>query len=61
MDMNPALVRTSNQREVRRLVRDGGTVMAEYDWRGSGVPELEARGREWVIQLPTVQLIRSAA
>jgi hypothetical protein len=29
-----------------RLVRRGARILAEYNWRGSGVAELEARGRE---------------
>lgn len=45
------MIRTADEREMRRLVRHGALIMAEYDWRGSGVPELAARGREWVLQL----------
>ncbi len=44
--------RTASEREMRRLVRNGALIMAEYDWRMSGVPGLQERGREWVLQLP---------
>ena len=55
------LIRTSDEREMRRLVRRGAHIMAEYNWAGSGVAELEARGREWVLQLPEPDALRHAA
>ncbi len=46
--------RTADEREMRKLVRRGALIMAEYDWRESGVPELQERGREWILQVPPV-------
>jgi hypothetical protein len=45
----------------RWLVRRGARILAEYNWQGSGVAELEARGREWIVQLPKPQVLRRAA
>lgn len=61
MDMEYNVIRTADEREMRRLVRRGALVMAEYDWRGSGVPDLERRGREWVLQVPNTVTLRRAA
>ncbi|HKC73432.1 MAG TPA: hypothetical protein VKF37_04430 [Chloroflexota bacterium] len=55
------LIRTSDEREMRRLVRRGAHIMAEYNWAGSGVADLEARGREWVLQLPRREALQRAA
>jgi hypothetical protein len=55
------LIRTSDERAMRRLVRRGARIMAEYNWAGSGVAELEARGREWVLQLPRQEAMERAA
>ena len=55
------LIRTSDERTMRRLVRRGARIMAEYNWAGSGVPDLEARGREWVLQLPSQEAMQRAA
>jgi hypothetical protein len=55
------LVRTSDEREMRRLVRRGARIMAEYNWAGSGVADLEARGREWVLQIPRREAVSRAA
>jgi hypothetical protein len=55
------LIRTSDEREMRRLVRRGARIMAEYNWAGSGVADLEARGREWVLQLPRREALQRAA
>jgi hypothetical protein len=55
------LIRTSDEREMRRLVRRGARIMAEYNWVGSGVADLEARGREWVLQLLRQEAMRRAA
>jgi hypothetical protein len=54
-------IRTADEREMRRLVRRGALIMAEYDWRASGVAELEQRGREWVLQVPNTVALRRAA
>ena len=59
--MEQTLIRTTDEREMRRLVRRGALIMAEYNWSGSGVPELEERGREWILQLPTGTALRRAA
>jgi hypothetical protein len=55
------LIRTSDEREMRRLVRRGARIMAEYNWAGSGVADLEARGREWVLQIPRRETLQRAA
>jgi hypothetical protein len=55
------LIRTSDEREMRRLVRRGARIMAEYNWAGSGVADLEARGREWVLQITRRQALQRAA
>ena len=55
------LIRTSDEREMRRLVRRGALIMAEYNWAGSGVADLEARGREWVLQIPRREAMQRAA
>ena len=54
-------IRTADEREMRRLVRRGALVMAEYNWQGSGMPELEQRGREWVLMLPAAESAEKAA
>ena len=54
-------MRTSDERAMRRLVRRGARIMAEYNWAGSGVADLEARGREWVLQLPRQEAMERAA
>lgn len=54
-------IRTADEREMRRLVRRGALIMAEYDWRASGVAELEQRGREWVLQVPNTVTLRRVA
>ena len=59
--MESLQIRTSDEREVRRLVRRGALIMAEYDWRSSGIPALEARGREWVLQLREARAVPQAA
>ena len=50
--MHSTIVRTSDEREMRKLTRRGALIMAEYDWRESGIADLQARGREWVLQVP---------
>jgi hypothetical protein len=55
------LLRTSDEREMRRLVRRGARIMAEYNWAGSGVADLEARGREWVLQITRQEAMQRAA
>ena len=55
------LIRTSDERAMWRLVRRGARIMAEYNWVGSGVADLEARGREWVLQIPEQETMRHAA
>ena len=52
MMVDDNVIRTADEREMRRLVRRGARILAEYNWQGSGVAELEARGREWIMQLP---------
>ena len=59
--MECELIRTSDEREMRRLVRRGARIMAEYNWVGSGVADLEARGREWVLQVPRREAMQRAA
>jgi hypothetical protein len=54
-------IRTSDEREMRRLVRRGALIMADYNWAGSGIPELERRGREWVLMVPTAGEMKKAA
>ena len=61
IEMGNNLIRTADEREMRRLVRRGALIMAEYNWQGSGVAELEARGREWVLRLPEPETLRHAA
>lgn len=46
---------------MRRLVRRGALIMADYNWAGSGIPELERRGREWVLMVPTAGEMKKAA
>jgi hypothetical protein len=55
------LIRTSDERAMRRLVRRGARIMAEYNWVGSGVPDLEGRGREGVLQPPWREAMQRAA
>jgi hypothetical protein len=59
--MEQTLIRTTDEREMRRLTRRGALIMAEYNWSGSGVPELEERGREWILQLPAGTALQRAA
>ena len=59
--MESNLIHTSDEREMRRLVRRGALIMAEYDWRTSGIPDLQARGREWVLQLREAKALPQAA
>ena len=61
MMVDANVIRTADERAMRRLVRRGACILAEYNWRGSGVAELEARGREWIVQLPTPQMMPQAA
>jgi hypothetical protein len=51
MMVDDNVIRTADERAMRRLVRRGARILAEYNWQGSGVAELEARGREWIVQL----------
>ena len=59
--MDDHVIRTADERAMRRLVRGGAHIMAEYNWAGSGVAELEARGREWVLRLPQPKKVQQAA
>ena len=59
--MDDTVIRTADERAMRRLVRWGARILAEYNWAGSGVAELEARGREWVLRLPAPKTMRQAA
>jgi len=43
-------LRVMDERAMRHCVRGGAVVVAEYQWWGCGIPELEQRGREWVLQ-----------
>jgi len=52
MTMTHTIMRTARESEMRRLVRRGALILAEYDWRESGVPGLQERGRECILQLP---------
>ena len=52
MIVDDNVIRTADERAMRRLVRRGARILAEYNWQGCGVAELEARGREWIVQLP---------
>jgi hypothetical protein len=52
MIANDNVIRTADERAMRRLVHRGACILAEYNWQGSGVAELEARRREWIVQLP---------
>ena len=61
MVVDDNVIRTADQRAVRRLVRRGARILAEYNWQGSGIAELEVRGREWIVQLPNPQLMSHAA
>jgi len=45
-------IRTADVRAMRRYVRQGAVVVAEYRWEGCGIRDLEARGREWVLRGP---------
>lgn len=54
-------IRTADEREMRRLVRRGALIMAEYNWAGSGIPALESRSREWVLMVPEAQATKKAA
>jgi len=60
-DMEYTVIRTADEHAMRRLVRRGARILAEYNWQGSGVAELEARGREWIVQLPKPQMMPHAA
>jgi hypothetical protein len=59
--MDNTVIRTADERAMRRLVRRGARILAEYNWAGSGVAELEARGREWVLRLPEPTMRQQAA
>jgi hypothetical protein len=61
MIVDDNVIRTADERAMRRLVRRGARILAEYNWRGSGVAELEARGRELIVQLPKPQMMQHAA
>ena len=61
MIVDDNVIRTADERLMRRLVRRGACILAEYNWQGSGVAELEARGREWIVQLPKPQWMPQAA
>jgi hypothetical protein len=61
MVVDDNVIRTADERAMRRLVRRGARILAEYNWQGSGVAELEARGREWIVQLPKPQMRQRAA
>jgi hypothetical protein len=61
MIVDDNVIRTADERTMRRLVRRGACILAEYNWQGSGVAELEARGREWIVQLPKPQMVSHAA
>jgi hypothetical protein len=52
MIVNDNVIRTADERAMRQLVRRGACILAEYNWQGSGVAELETRGREWIVRLP---------
>ncbi|GAC1438020.1 MAG: hypothetical protein NVSMB65_12360 [Chloroflexota bacterium] len=45
------IVQTADEREMKRLIKKGAAVMAEYDLRGSDVESLRERGRWWVLQV----------
>jgi len=51
--MTHTRIRTAGEREMRRWVRRGALIMAEYDWPTSGIPALRERGRKWALQVPT--------
>ncbi len=55
------VVRTGNEREMKRLLKKGAVVMAEYDFRGAAVEILRARGRWWVLQVPVGVVVKDAA
>ena len=61
MIVDENVIRTADERAMRRLVRRGARILAEYNWQGSRVAELEARGREWIVQLPKPQMVQHAA
>jgi hypothetical protein len=61
MIVNDNVMRTADERVMRRLVCRGARILAEYNWQGSGVAELEARGREWIVQLPKPRMMQHAA
>ena len=61
MIVDENVIRTADERAMRRLVRRGARILAEYNWVGSGVAELEARGREWVLRLPEPKIRQQAA
>lgn len=54
-------IRTADEREMRRLMRRGALIMAEYHWAGSGIPSLESRPREWVLMVPQANTLKKAA
>jgi hypothetical protein len=61
MIVDDNVIRTADERAMRRLLRRGARILAEYNWQGSGVAELEARGREWIVQVPKPQMMQHAA
>jgi hypothetical protein len=54
MMVNDNVIRTADERAMRRLVCRGAYILAEYNWQGSGVAELERRSssRPSPIRLP---------
>jgi hypothetical protein len=55
------IIRTADEREMKRLVKKGAVIMADYDFRNSATESLRARGRWWVLQAPASALARKAA
>ncbi len=55
------IVHTADEREMKRLVKKGAVVMAEYDFRGSAVESLRARGRWWILRVPSTIVAERAA
>ena len=54
------IVRTADEREMKRLVKKGAVVMAEYDFRNGAVESLRARGRWWILQVPAASSEQAA-
>lgn len=53
-------MRTADEREMKRLVKKGAVIMAEYDFRHCAAESLRERGRWWILQVPAA-LARKAA